>query len=170
ALADAMLKFGAFSQLYTGNNTGNLPADVTDYTVNASIGNEYKHQLSSNLSGISVKGATLEIGAYTTIRVKYQLAQGEDISKYTFKCGNTVLEPEKSGDYYYVYLRNIRPQNLDEMYSFTVTDGTNTTTLKYSAFSYMKNILDNPTAYNKNIVNLMNAMYDYNKAAEAYIG
>ncbi|MGN0614473.1 MAG: hypothetical protein ACI4JB_11315, partial [Porcipelethomonas sp.] len=69
-----------------------------------------------------------------------------------------------------VYLKNIRPQNLDEMYSFTVTDGKNTTTLKYSAFSYMKNILDNPGSYNKNIVNLMNAMYDYNKAADTYIG
>lgn len=42
-LADAMLKFGAFAQKYTGNNIDNLAADVTDYTENAIIGDEYKH-------------------------------------------------------------------------------------------------------------------------------
>ena len=166
-LADAMLNFGAFTQLYTGNNTDDLATNVVDYTENAVIGDEYKHKLTSNISDITVKGATLQIGAYTTIRVKYQLAEGADINDFTFKCGDTVLIPEKSGDYYYVYLRNIRPQNLDEIYSFTVSDGTDTTTLEYSAFSYVKSILDNADKYDKNIVNLMNAMYYYNEAANA---
>ena len=167
-LADAMLNFGAFTQLYTGENTDNLAADVKDYTENAVIGDEYKHKLTSNISDITVKGATLQIGAYTTIRVKYQLAAGAKIEDFTFKCGDTVLTPEKSGDYYYVYLRNIRPQNLDAMYSFTVSDKTGASaTLDYSAFSYMKSILDNADKYDKKVVNLINAMYDYNKAAEA---
>ena len=154
-------------RLYTGNNTDDLATNVVDYTENAVIGDEYKHKLTSNISDITVKGATLQIGAYTTIRVKYQLAEGADINDFTFKCGDTVLIPEKSGDYYYVYLRNIRPQNLDEIYSFTVSDGTDTTTLEYSAFSYVKSILDNADKYDKNIVNLMNAMYYYNEAANA---
>ena len=65
-------------------------------------------------------------------------------------------------------LRNIRPQDLDEMYTFTVSDGEGTTTLEYSAFSYMKNVLDNAGSYDKALVNLINAMYDYNAAANAY--
>lgn len=168
-LVDAMLKFGAFTQLYTGKNTDNLVTSVTDYTTNASIPDTYNYSLDSNLSGISVKNATLFIGAYTTIRLKYQLNDGEDIANYTFKCGETVLTPEKSGDFYYVYLRNIRPQNLDEKYSFTVSDGTNTTTFVYSAYTYMKNVLDNAASYNTELVNLMNAMYYYNQAANTYI-
>lgn len=169
ALVDAMLKYGAFSQLYTGSHTENLVTDVSDYTDNADIGNEYKFTLSNNASGITIKSATLQLGADITIRMKLQLEDGANINDYTFKCDNAVLEPEKSGDSYYVYLKNIPPQGFDKMHSFTVSDGENTSVLEYSAFSYMKNILDNAGAYDKRIVNLMNAMYDYNKAAKAYV-
>ena len=169
ALVDAMLKFGAFTQLYTGKNTDNLAIPVSDYTTNASIAESYKYTLGGEVPGISVKGATLQIGAYTTIRLKYQLDEGADIQNYSFKCGETVLEPEKSGEFYFVYLRNIRPQDLDEMYSFTVSDGTNTTTFTYSAFTYMKHVLDNAESYDQTLVNLVNAMYEYHQAAEAYL-
>ena len=169
ALVDAMLKYGAYTQLYTGENTDNLAVSVGDYTVNASIDESYQYTLDSNAAGISLTGATLQIGAYTTIRLKFQLEEGADIDNYTFQCGDTVLTPEKSGAFYYVYLRNIRPQDLDEMYSFTVSDGTNTITFTYSAFTYMKNVLDNADAYDQTLVNLINAMYDYHQAAEAYL-
>lgn len=170
ALVDAMLTYGAFSQLYTGENMDNLVTDVTDYTENAVIGEEFTHKISSNIPGVSVKSATLQLGADVTIKVKYQLPEGADVNDYTFKCDGTVMKAEKSGDYYYVYLKHIAPQNFDKMHTFTVSDGENTTTLEYSAFSYMKNVLDNPDSYNKSIVNLMNSMYDYNKEAKAYIG
>ena len=168
ALVDAMLKFGAFTQLYTGKNTDNLAVPVSDYTTNASIDESYKYTLDGEVPGISVKGATLQIGAYTTIRLKFQLAEGADIQNYTFKCGETVLEPEKSGEFYFVYLRNIRPQDLDEMYSFTASDGTSTTTFTYSAFTYMKHALDNAEVYDQKLVNLVNAMYEYHQAADKY--
>ena len=168
ALVDAMLKFGAFTQLYTGKNTDNLAVPVSDYTTNASIDESYKYTLDGEVPGISVKGATLQIGAYTTIRLKYQLDEGADIQNYTFKCGETVLTPEKSGEFYYVYLRNIRPQDLDEMYSFTASDGTSTTTFTYSAFTYMKHALDNAEVYDQKLVNLVNAMYEYHQAADKY--
>ncbi len=115
-LADAMLKFGAFAQKYTGNNIDNLAADVTDYTENAIIGDEYKHSFEGEIDGIKVKGATLLIGANTTIRVKYQLDEGENIEDYTFKCDGIAIEPVKSGGYCYVYLKNICPQYLDTMH------------------------------------------------------
>lgn len=167
-LVDAMLNYGAFSQIYTGNNADNPVTDVTDYTKNAVIGSEYTHKLDNKLEGITIKSATLQLGATITIRVKYVLNDGEDISNFTFKCDNTVLTPVKSGDEYYIYLRNIPPQDFDKMHSFTVSDGVNTSVLEYSAFSYMKNILDNASSYDKKIVNLMNAMYDYNQKAKAY--
>lgn len=115
-LADAMLKFGAFDQKYTGNNIDNLAADVTDYTENAIIGDEYKHSFGDEIDGIKVKGATLLIAANTTIRVKYQLDEGENIEDYTFKCDGIAIEPVKSGGYCYVYLKNICPQYLDTMH------------------------------------------------------
>lgn len=168
ALVDAMLKYGAFSQLYTDYNTDNLVTDVSDYTENAVIGEEYKFKLNNDTAGIAFKGGTLQLGSAITIKIKLQLEEGADINDYTFKCDDKILKPEKSGEFYYIYLRNIAPQDFDEMHSFTVSDDTNTSVLEYSAFSYMKNILDNPNSYDKKIVNLMNAMYDYNQAANAY--
>ena len=169
-LANAMLRFGAFTQLYTGENTDDLAASVEDYTENAVISDDFSYNIVTGASGIILKGATLQIGAYTTIRVRYELSDGASIDDFTFKCGNDVLEVEQIGGSYYVYLRNIRPQNLDEKYTFTVSDGEGTTTLEYSAFSYMKNVLENAGSYDKALVNLINAMYDYNAAANAYIG
>lgn len=169
ALVDAMLRYGAFSQLYTGENTDELVTDVSDYTQNAVVGESYKYNLSNNTQGITIKSATLQLGAAVTIRMKLHIEDGADISKFTFKCDDKILIPEKSGNEYYVYLKNIAPQDFDEMHSFTVSDGTNTSVLEYSVFSYMKNVLDNAESYNKKIVNLMNSMYDYNQQAEAYI-
>ena len=33
----------------------------------------------------------------------------------------------------------------------------------------MKNVLDNAESYDQTLVNLINAMYDYHQAAEAYL-
>lgn len=169
ALVDAMLTYGAFSQLYTGENSDNLVTEVTGYTQNAVVGDEYKYNLSNNIQGVTIKSATLQIGATVTIRMKLQLDEGIDINNFTINCDDMILIPEKSGNDYYVYVRNIAPQDFDKMYSFTVSDGVNTSVLNYGVFSYVKNILDNAESYDKKILNLMHSMYDYNQQAEAYI-
>ena len=170
ALVDAMLRYGAFSQLYTGANIDNLVTQVSNYTENAAISDEYKYKISGEISGVSIKSATLQLGSNVNIKVQFQIPDEADINDYTFTCDGTVVQPEKSGEYWYVYLKRIAPQNFDKMHVFTVSDGISSKVLEYSAFSYMKNILDTPEYYNKNIVNLMNSMYDYNVAAKAYIG
>ena len=40
-------------------------------------------------------GQFILIGANTTIRVKYQLDEGENIEDYTFKCDGIAIEPVK---------------------------------------------------------------------------
>ena len=170
-LADSMKLYGAFAQIYTGRKTDNLISDIKDYETNATIGEEYNYSLTENASGIKTKSATLQIGSQVTILVKYQLEEGKNISDYTFMCGDKSLKPVKSGDYYCVYLRNILPQDLDEMYEIVVKDkgnAGNETTLKYSAFSYMKSAFEKSDS-EKKLTNLLNAMYDYNKAAEEKI-
>ncbi len=170
-LADSMKLYGAFAQAYTGRKTDNLVSDIKDYETNATIGEEYNYSLTENASGIKAKSATLQIGSQVTIVVKYQLEEGKNISDYDFMCGDESLEPVKNGNYYCVYLKNILPQNLDEMYEFVVKDKSNAgneTTLKYSAFSYMKSAFEKADS-DKKLTNLLNAMYDYNKAAEEHM-
>lgn len=170
-LADAMLRYGAYAQLYTGRNTENMAVEVSDYSENKRIGDEYKYSLSEKISGIEVKSATLLVGSDTTIRVKYQLSSDYNIDDFDFKCNNEKVIPEKSGDSYYLYIKNIKPQNLDNRYTFYIYNFKtgDSLTLYYSAFSYMKNVLENSESYDKNLVNLVNAMYEYNQKAKEYI-
>lgn len=170
-LADSMKLYGAFAQVYTGRKTDNLVSDIKDYEINATIGEEYNYSLTENASGIKTKSATLQIGSQITIVVKYQLEEGKNISDYDFMCGDKSLKPVKSGDYYCVYLKNILPQDLDKMYEIVVKDkgnAGNETTLKYSAFSYMKSAFEKSDS-DKKFTNLLNAMYYYNKAAEDHM-
>ena len=170
-LADTMLRYGAYTQLYTGRNTENMAVEVQDYSENKKIGDEYKYSLSEKISGIEVKSATLLVGSDTTIRVKYQLSSDYKIGNFYFKCRGEEVIPEKSGDSYYLYIKNIKPQNLDNRYTFYVYNlvTEEELTLDYSAFSYMKNVLGNSESYDKNLVNLVNAMYEYNQKAKEYI-
>lgn len=169
-LADAMLRYGAYAQLYTGRNIENMAVEVQDYSENKKIGDEYKYSLSDKISGIEVKSATLLVGSDTTIRVKYQLSSDYKIGNFYFKCRGEEVIPEKSGDSYYLYIKNIKPQNLDNRYTFYVYNSITgeELTLEYRAFSYMKNVLENSESYDKNLVNLVNAMYEYNQKAKEY--
>ena len=169
-LADAMLRYGAYAQLYTGKNTGNMAAEVQDYSVNRNIGDEYKYSLSEKISGIEVKSAALLVGSDTTIKIKYQIDSDYDINDFEFKCNYETVKPEKTGDFYCLYIKNIKPQNLDKMYKFYVYNHktSQSYTLSYSAFSYMKNVLEKSELYDKNLVNLVNSMYEYNKKAKEY--
>ena len=169
-LADAMLRYGAYAQLYTGKNTGNMAAEVQDYSVNRNIGDEYKYSLSEKISGIEVKSAALLVGSDTTIKIKYQIDSDYDINDFEFKCNYETVKPEKTGDFYCLYIKNIKPQNLDKMYKFYVYNHKTSQSynLSYSAFSYMKNVLEKSELYDKNLVNLVNSMYEYNKKAKEY--
>jgi hypothetical protein len=168
-LLNATLEYGAYTQLYTGHNSSNLAAIITGYTENAEISDDYKKTVSGDdVDGIDLKSATLQIGALTTIRIRYQIDDEHSISEYSFDCDGNNLEAEKIGDYYYIYIKGIKPTELNKMYTITVSDGTASKTLNYSAFSYAKSAFANPDDFGEQIVNIMNALYYYNQAAIAY--
>ena len=56
------------------------------------------------------------------------------------------------------------------MYNIVVTDKNgNSRTLVYSALTYAKSIIEDTTGkYPESLVNMMKALYYYNKAADAY--
>ncbi len=170
-LIDAMLYYGAATQNYTGNNTDN-PANGNVDTIfdsNVQISDDYKMSLTGTVNGIKVKGARLIADSLTTIKVKYQVTEGS-IDDFTFTCDGTELTPVKQGDFYYVYIRDISPDNIDKMYNIVVTDKNgNSRTLVYSALTYAKSIIEDTTGkYPESLVNMMKALYYYNKAADAY--
>lgn len=171
-LINAMLNYGAATQKYTNYNTSNL-ADfrVFEYfSPNVSIPDDYKMNLSKdNGSGAKVKSAYLSIEANITLKVKYEITG--NISDYKFTCNGDTLSPYKDGDYYWVDIKNITPQDFDEMYDIVVTNKTNglSRTIKYSALTYAKSVIENKSTQT-GLVDLMKAMYYYNQAANAYVG
>ncbi|MCI7805032.1 MAG: hypothetical protein MR503_08165 [Oscillospiraceae bacterium] len=170
-LINAMLYYGAATQNYTGNNTDN-PADknvTATFDSDVNISDTYKMSLNGTVNGIKVKGASLIAGSLTTIRVKYEVTEGS-IDDFTFTCDGAELTPVKEGDFYYIYIRDISPDQIDKMYSIAVTDkNSNSRTLKYSGLTYAKSIIEDTTGkYESTLIDMMKALYYYNKAANAY--
>lgn len=77
-------------------------------------------------------------------------------------CGEK-LRVSKNGNIYDVFLDGVIPQDFSKMYKFTSSDGD---TFTYSVFSYIK---ENLNSEKKSLTNLLNSMYEYNQAADAYL-
>ncbi len=168
-LVDALMNYGGYAQLYTNNlNNGNIP-DVREYKNNNTVGSEYQYKKSADtVSGIKVTKASLLLGSNVTIKIAYQL-DNKNANKFIFSCKGNNVRTEIVGNLCYVYLENISPQNFDVMYDFSVSDGNNTEYFSYSVFSYIRHILTDEDYSSQALINLVNAMYDYNKAAKAYL-
>ena len=114
--------------------------------------------------GISYKSATLQLTSTTTIRYSFTLAEGHDISEYTFKNGNKVLKPELLSDNVYcVYINDVASDELDNMYTVSVGDFSVT----YGALTYAYNQLKKDTTPDE-LKNLLRAMVLYNQEANEY--
>lgn len=166
-IVDAMLTYGAYAQKLFSYNTdslagGNL-ADVSSVTAEDLV--TYGYQKEGEEENLSLYGASLLLKDTTTIRVYYQLKDG-NIEDFEFYIDGQKAEPVKSGNngLYYVEVKNLAAQDLDETHTFKVG---NLVISNYSALSYAKSVLDYEKSSEVN-KNAMAAMYLYWKAAETY--
>ena len=70
-------------------------------------------------------------------------------------------------DYYCISVENIKASDLNEMVEFSVSDGENTSTMRYGAFSYAYTVLSGN--YSDSLKNVTRALWKLNQTAEAYI-
>lgn len=123
--ACACLKASGLSNTLRGSN----PPDVV--TVDDKVFKSYVKE--GTVDGLSYYGTSLMLVTKTSIRHYFEVSEGE-ISEYTFTCNDQKLTPVKKGARYYVEITDIVATELDEMYSLTVTKGTNSMTLTYGPF------------------------------------
>ncbi|MBQ3566275.1 MAG: hypothetical protein IJA12_03770, partial [Oscillospiraceae bacterium] len=173
-LVKAMLNYGGYAQKYTGKNTSNLAnSDLSDMAVDdktVSIGDDYKISRKGAVTGLKIKSFKLVIDDLTEIQIGCQVQNGYDISDFDFSCDKgevTIYEGEQEG-YYYISIKKITPDKLDDIYSVTVTGEDSEITVYCSAFTYFKTVLES-SAYDEKIVNLIKAMYEYNQASTNYV-
>ncbi len=169
----AMLNYGAASQVLFDHNTDDLANSILengDKTVTAVTTNDVAPAtLSGSVTGIKNEQFSCILETKTTLRHYFSLTEGE-ISDYTFALGGVSVTPVqtvKNGKtMYYVDIPNISAKDLGVAYAFTITKGEETQTISASVQSYMSSVIRYSS--DASLIDAVNAMYAYNKAAIAY--
>ena len=166
-LVNAMVVYGGYAQMLLGYNTGNLvggsPGDLSSVTKDRLA--EYAYAQDGEEANLSVYGSSLLLKGQTTIRMYYQLAEG-NITDYRFTIDGKEVQPVQSGtgNIYYVEVNDIAAQDLERAHVFTAG---NITVSNYSALSYVNKALDSEKS-SENNKKAAAALYLYWNAAEAY--
>lgn len=159
-LVKAMLHYGAAAQNYFNYRTNDLAnagvgAAISTVPTTANI---YKKV--GNADGVEFYGATLVFR--DRIALRYYFTVAGDISEYTFTANDKEVTPVRKGNQYYVEIADINPQDLDIAFTVKVNG---TLSVTYSPENYIVNMY---ASGSENLKSLMQALYDYYLAAEAY--
>ena len=179
-----MVNYGAASQIFFDYRTENLAnqnlneedkkSEVADFT-------PYKYTVTENTEkkDIQYYASSLILNAEPVIKHYFELSDGANIDDYTFKCKlegtetPIIVAPKKAtnlGDqYYYIETKNTRAYDLDKNVAITVCKADNTVIeLNYGVFSYGCSLAEQ-TDKNQQVVDIMNAMYEYWEKAKEYV-
>ena len=158
-LADYMSVYGDAAEAYFSGET------VAEQTVTDDL-SVYDFTVGTMPEGISYYGSSLILKSETTIRHYFKLAEGKEISDYTFSVdGMTVTPTEKQG-YYCIDIKNVRAEKLGT--SFNVSVNGEEVITNYSALSYVYKVMESDST-DDNLKNLVKALYIYNRNALTYI-
>jgi len=160
----AMLHYGAAAQLNFNYKTDDLANAGYEDLVNNTITVAEYSAPQNPVEGIIHNSATLVCRDNIALRFYFRLSGTQSIGAYTIKYGDKVLKPVKKDGMYYVEIDGILPQDLDEVITLTVND---TMTVAYGPMMYIYRQYNKATS--ANLTNLLQQMFDYYTAAEAYI-
>ncbi len=179
-LVRVMMLYGANAQAYLNYNTANPAdagldnADVTDAAeaLTPEDLSAYQSSKTEMPEGITLYGANLSLKSETVLRFHFELQEGHDISEYTFQVnGAGGYTPVLKNGRYCIEINNVRAQDLDVLYTVTVSDGSgNSGSVTYGAMTYVRNILKAGTdKYSQALIDTCRSLCLYNRAAEAYL-
>ncbi|MGN0449376.1 MAG: GLUG motif-containing protein, partial [Ruminococcus sp.] len=157
-LADSMSVYGDAAKAYFSGEA------VAEQTVTDDL-SVYDFTLGTMPEGISYYGSSLILKSETTIRHYFKLAEGKEISEYTFSVDGTTVTPTEKQGYYCIDIKNVRADKLGT--SFSVSVNGDEVITNYSALSYVYKVLDSDST-DDNLKNLVKALYLYNLAAVKY--
>ena len=163
-LVKAMLNYGANAQAFFEYKTDDLANKIlseADKTLKTADLYAYAPKVTGSESGIDIYGISLALRSETELNIYFTVENEKNIPKFYVNGVNT--KPVKVGSYYRIKIADISAQNLDKEYVVTVGG----LTARYSALSY-----GNMAIFSKDqgLKNVINALYAYNQAANAYIG
>ncbi len=163
-LAEAVLTYSTYSQLYFNYNTSSLSKDVEQCNLRSaeSVLSDLDSvspvitSLTDLPEGIHVVGCSLILESSLICRLYFTLDDGVQASEYGLK-----EKPGEGG--FYLEKKVANPARLNEDLPFAVGNGV----VKFNPMSYVKNSLLN--GQNKKLKDLCVALYEYYFAAKTYI-
>jgi len=171
--AVAMLNYGACSQKYFNKAVDELAnkylnddeLEIPD-RFEGYIDNYVATKAENGVLG-KFAGLSMVLKSETTLNLFYEPKEGVDVSKLTFSIDGKEITPVKRGQYYILSLKNIRANELGNLKTFTVTDGTNTLTGDYCAMMYCYQVLRAAEGiYADDLVTLVKAFSAYAYSAK----
>ena len=178
AIAKAVENYGTAAQIYFKYNTGTV-TDAARAALTKAVSDDTLIEKMSAYEAVETGtipvvieriSSTLFVEADHTFRYYFYLKSGADVSDCTFKIDNKVVEPQydEDNDRYYIQITGIPSGRLSVVHTFSVSDGTNTRTIKASALSYAYGRVMNSN--NEDMKVLAKALYLYSMAANDYFG
>ncbi len=154
ALAKATGSFTSFAETYFAG------ADIEDTTLDEiSAVDANNHSVAGSADGVEFYGYDLVLNDGTDLRLYFKANTAP-----TFTVGGETAEAEAYVDgYYYVTISNIAAHELSKKFTVVANDGL---TVEVCALSYANSVIK--ANYDKNLVKLCKALYNYSAAAAAY--
>lgn len=178
-LVRVMMYYGASSQSYLNYHTGALANEGIEMqdiisaanAITADELNGYESQKIQMPEGIALYGANLSLKSETTLRYHFTLEEGHAISEYTFQVNDVAYTPVAANGRYCIEINNIRAQDIDKMFTVTVTDSNGMSgSITYGALTYARNIIRAGTEkYSQSLIDTVKGLYLYNKSAKIYM-
>ena len=129
---------------------------------------DYAYDAPGSIAHFSYRGTTLDLLTDTSFRLCFST---DDVSKLAITCGGEQMAPVKNGGMYYVEVKGIAAQDVDDMYDIEVSNGSETAAAHHGPLGYARWALSTDAAGSAQREALQRAMmglYRYNRSAEAY--
>ena len=154
-----MLNYGAMAQVYFDYDADNLVNAGIEGVGTAEIPADAAAEMEilDEDANINFYGATLLFR--DKIAIRYYFTVSGNAEDYTFTVNGTECEAVQKGEYYYVEIADINPQDLDN----TLWASAGGVTVSYCPMNYIVRMSQKGT---ENLQNLMKALYNYHVAAE----
>jgi hypothetical protein len=171
----SMLNYGAYAQLYFNHKSEDL-AHYSKYIsaterkkiheVTAETLEPYAILGKQSNEAFEFYGSNLSLKSKTIMRLYFTVKNVADVDNLKFTCDGQELTYGKSGNLYYVDISNISPEDLDEVYTITVSDGNYSLDVDYSVMAYCYTVVDHGKS--ETLKDAMRALYLYNQEANEY--
>ncbi len=170
----AMLNYAAMAQTRFDHNTDKLANSILakdERTVTDKNDSDIKGELmlGGQINGVSYYSSTLGLQSETVIYHYFKIPSEATIDDFNVACTEGLeTEYEIIGGRLRVKMLGVKAADLGKTYTITVTKDGESLTLAYSPLRYAADVIARKGSYSGE-VNLVRALYVYNKAAYTYV-